>query len=166
MSFSLDLQIQGLDRAMRLVDPARLPRAQRSGMDAAMLQLESEAKQSATRIIYSRPESGEPRSGLYRASLGKGHPQNIHQVSAEQGVFGSRVKHAKIIEEGSKPHVIKPKRGKVLAFKKGGKKVFATQVNHPGTKPYKVLHQAASQGKARIVRAYVQGFQKGFGGSA
>ena len=44
------------------------------------------------------------------------------------------VKYALPLHEGSKPHVIVPVRKKVLAFRKGGKLIFARRVNHPGYK--------------------------------
>lgn len=40
---------------------------------------------------------------------------------------------------GSKPHVIKPKRAKTLRFYSHGKIVYARVVNHPGTRPNKYL---------------------------
>lgn len=36
-------------------------------------------------------------------------------------------------EYGTRPHVIRPKRGKALRFQTGGRVVFARRVNHPGT---------------------------------
>jgi hypothetical protein len=38
-------------------------------------------------------------------------------------------------DKGTKPHVIRPRRGRRLVFVTGGQKVFAKQVNHPGNKP-------------------------------
>lgn len=45
---------------------------------------------------------------------------------------------------GSKPHVIKPKRAKALAFMWKGRKVYAKRVNHPGTNPNNFLERALS----------------------
>lgn len=39
------------------------------------------------------------------------------------------------LQEGTKPHVIKPKDKSVLFFEKGGSKIFAKFVNHPGYSP-------------------------------
>lgn len=46
------------------------------------------------------------------------------------------------IERGTRPHVIRPRRAKVLAFTVGGRRVFARLVNHPGTRAYRVLERA------------------------
>jgi len=41
---------------------------------------------------------------------------------------------ARWTDRGTRPHVIRAKRGKVLVFKVGGRTVFAKQVQHPGYK--------------------------------
>ncbi len=42
--------------------------------------------------------------------------------------------HAIFIEAGTRPHVIKARRGPLLHFKIGGRWISTRQVNHPGTK--------------------------------
>lgn len=37
-------------------------------------------------------------------------------------------------DRGSRPHVILPRRARVLRFESGGMTVFARRVNHPGTR--------------------------------
>lgn len=45
--------------------------------------------------------------------------------------------YAGYVEFGTRAHTIKPRKpGGVLVFTVGGKKVYARQVNHPGTKPH------------------------------
>ncbi len=43
--------------------------------------------------------------------------------------------------DGTRPHIIRPRRKKVLAFylPKAGKVIFAREVHHPGTKPNRFL---------------------------
>jgi hypothetical protein len=49
-------------------------------------------------------------------------------------------KYAAILEKGSRPHIIRPKRpGGFLRFEIQGRIVYARQVRHPGTKPYRFL---------------------------
>jgi hypothetical protein len=43
---------------------------------------------------------------------------------------------------GTRRHIIRAKPGKVLAFPSKGRMVFATQVNHPGTRPNLYLVKA------------------------
>ena len=44
--------------------------------------------------------------------------------------------YASYVREGTRPHVIRPKRGKVLSFywPKANRQMFLPRVNHPGTR--------------------------------
>lgn len=54
--------------------------------------------------------------------------------------IGSEQPHALLHHEGTRPHVIVPRKGSVLVFvSKQGQTVFARRVNHPGTKPNRYL---------------------------
>lgn len=58
-------------------------------------------------------------------------------------ISGSTVDYAIHVHEGTKPHEIVPKRGKVLRFKaKDGRVVYAPRVRHPGAKPRPYLRDA------------------------
>lgn len=48
------------------------------------------------------------------------------RVGAHYGIY---------VDQGTKPHVILPKRKPFLAFQVDGKWVFTKRVNHPGTRP-------------------------------
>lgn len=50
--------------------------------------------------------------------------------------------HALYVEKGTRPHKIKAKPGKKLAFMAGGGMRFAQEVNHPGTEPYRFMEDA------------------------
>lgn len=54
------------------------------------------------------------------------------------------VDYAAVVNDGSRPHVIRPRRAKALRFRIGGRIVYATYVNHPGTKGTKFLDRAVS----------------------
>ena len=64
-------------------------------------------------------------------------------VKQGEAIVGTNVDYAMPIEFGSRPHIITPKNAKVLAFKIGGKLVFAKKVNHPGFKGESFLRYAA-----------------------
>lgn len=64
--------------------------------------------------------------------------------------------YAAYVELGTKPHVIRPRNRKVLAWpaggarlsgsaRRGGKMAFARVVHHPGTKPYPFLVPGAQK---------------------
>lgn len=52
------------------------------------------------------------------------------------------VPYAAVVVEGSRPHIIEPRRKKALRFKSGGETVFAKRVHHPGTKPNPFMETA------------------------
>ena len=60
------------------------------------------------------------------------------------------VKYALPVHEGSRPHIITPKRKSVLAFKIGGKMVFARRVNHPGNKPNKFVERTVNRTESPV----------------
>lgn len=73
------------------------------------------------------------RSGALTDSI-DGRVTSVGNASAT-GVFEATAPHAVYVDEGTKPHVIRPKNGKYLVFPgRGGSTVFAREVNHPGTK--------------------------------
>jgi hypothetical protein len=56
--------------------------------------------------------------------------------------IGSDVVYAPWVNDGTRPHIIRPKNAKVLAFKSGGRTVFAKVVHHPGTRARPFLDRA------------------------
>jgi hypothetical protein len=55
------------------------------------------------------------------------------------------VNYATFVENGTKPHVIRPRNKKALKFKMGGRTVFAAVVNHPGTKAVHFMAKAVRE---------------------
>lgn len=47
------------------------------------------------------------------------------------------------LEEGTRPHIIRPVRGNVLRFEIGGQEIFTTEVRHPGTRANPFLDTVA-----------------------
>lgn len=80
------------------------------------------------------PDGLRVQTGLLRRSIRATKAIVVGGVVAS--AIGSNVKYAAIHEFGgqTKPHIIKAKKGKALAFSIGGRKILATQVKHPGSK--------------------------------
>lgn len=55
------------------------------------------------------------------------------------------VNYATFVENGTAPHVIRPRNAKALKFKIGGRVVFARVVHHPGTKAVHFMARAVRQ---------------------
>lgn len=53
--------------------------------------------------------------------------------------IGSRLSYAYMHHEGTKPHVILPKKAEVLRFSKGTRVIYSRAVYHPGTRPNRYL---------------------------
>lgn len=62
------------------------------------------------------------------------------------------VGYASHVEYGTRPHIIRPKRRRMLRFAMGGRDVFAREVRHPGTRPYRFMRNALD---AKLPRATV-----------
>jgi hypothetical protein len=73
------------------------------------------------------------QTGQLRGSI---HTEQKTIARGLEGRVGSNVKHAKLHHEGTKAHVITPKRrGGSLRFVVRGVTVFAKRVHHPGARP-------------------------------
>lgn len=57
-------------------------------------------------------------------------------------VIGSDVEYAPMVNDGTAPHIIRPKNAKALRFRMGGRIVFAKVVRHPGTRARPFLDRA------------------------
>lgn len=86
------------------------------------------------------------RTGALKRSIG-------HSVSRRGPVVRllmfARARHARFIEEGTRPHVIRPRNARALRFEIGGRVIFAKRVNHPGYAGSKFLSKAVVEELAR-----------------
>ncbi|MCX5326277.1 hypothetical protein [Streptomyces sp. NBC_00120] len=64
-----------------------------------------------------------------------------------QGVIVCDHPAVRYVLDGTRPHIIRPRRKKALRFDVGGRTVFAKVVHHPGTKPNDFLGKALRQGR-------------------
>lgn len=53
--------------------------------------------------------------------------------------------YAEFVNDGTRPHVIRPRQAQVLRFTVGGRVVFARVVHHPGTRPNPFLDRAVRE---------------------
>lgn len=59
-----------------------------------------------------------------------------------QFTVGSDVEYAGFVNDGTRPHQIRPRNASVLRFRVGNRWVYARVVNHPGTRPRPFLDRA------------------------
>lgn len=80
------------------------------------------------------------RSGRLRGSI-KADPPRIFSFRGSLTV-GSDVEYAAAVNDGARPHIIRPRSKQVLRFNVGGRVVFARVVHHPGNKGSHFLDRA------------------------
>ncbi|MFF1834244.1 hypothetical protein ACFVXE_08565 [Streptomyces sp. NPDC058231] len=64
-----------------------------------------------------------------------------------QGVIVCDHPKVRLVLDGTRPHIIRPRRAKALRFEVGGRVVYAAYVRHPGTKPNNFLKRALREGR-------------------
>lgn len=77
--------------------------------------------------------------------LGRSIREGQVRMSGPRTVDGSveaTARYAAPVHEGSRPHIIRPRKAKALRFEIGGRTVFARMVRHPGTKARPFLRNA------------------------
>jgi hypothetical protein len=84
------------------------------------------------------------RTGNLRKSI---HMRHMKDARGQFMWIGSKVDYALAHHEGTRPHTIIPKGGKVLRFTSRGQVVYAHAVNHPGNRANRYLSDAL---KAKI----------------
>ena len=127
-------------RAQLVIDNAQM-RAVLTGKNSAAVQLVQRAqRQTLTRAKITSPvDSGALRNSHVAEPIKVSGDKVTTEISVEGG---AKQDYAMYVHEGTKPHVIKPRRKKVLSWKGPEGRVFATAVNHPGTEPRPWLRNA------------------------
>ena len=72
------------------------------------------------------------KTGALRASI---HMRHTRDSRGQYVIVGSNLHYAYMHHEGTRPHVIRPSRAKMLKFMSRGQMIFAHRALHPGTKP-------------------------------
>jgi hypothetical protein len=76
------------------------------------------------------------RTGNLRRSL---HMRQGLRGRVQYVAVGSNLSYAEAHHEGTRPHRIAPRDGRIMRFNVGGTVVYARRIDHPGTKPRKYL---------------------------
>lgn len=105
------------------------------------LDIAKEAKRLAELELGNHPND-KARTGDYARGF------EVLVTNAKSGQFAFVVRnkkfYAKIIEDGSRAHIIRARRVQYLQFRgRDGRWNKVTVVSHPGTRPFKILNRAA-----------------------
>lgn len=116
----------------------RLDRAalNRTMQNASRRELEIASRQVVNRAKVLAPVD----TGRLRASI----RVESRRTFTFRSVFtvGSDVEYAAMVNDGTRPHQIRPRNAKALRFRVGGRIVYAKVVNHPGTRARPFLDRA------------------------
>ena len=100
----------------------------------------SELREASRQVVNRAKVLCPVDTGRLRASI-RADPPRIFSLRGSVTV-GSDVEYAPWVNDGTRPHVIRPVRAQVLRFNVGGRIVFAKVVNHPGTRARPFLDRA------------------------
>lgn len=120
------------------------------------LGLLAEAEAKAARREVKRTLVNIEAGAKVRAPVDTGrlHGSIAHETERDglSGVAGTNVEYAPDVEFGTRPHEIRPKTKKALAFVVDGKKVVRKVVHHPGTRAQPFLFPAFEEERPKHLR--------------
>lgn len=100
----------------------------------------SELREASRQVVQRAKVLAPVRTGRLRSSI-RAEPPRIFSLRGSVTV-GSDLEYAGYVNDGTAPHVIRPRRRRALRFIVGGRVVFARRVNHPGTRANPFLDRA------------------------
>lgn len=104
---------------------------------ASRQELETASRQAVNRARVLAPvDTGRLRSSIRVEARRTITLRSVYTI-------GSDVYYAAYVNDGTRPHIIRPRRpGGVLRFQAGGRTVYARVVHHPGTRARPFLDRA------------------------
>lgn len=100
----------------------------------------SELREASRQVVNRARVLAPVRTGRLRSSI-RAEPPRFFSLRGSVSV-GSDLEYAGFVNDGTRPHQIRPRNAQVLRFNVGGRVVFARVVNHPGTKARPFLDRA------------------------
>lgn len=113
------------------------------------------------RVILDRSDLRRAANQANRAELREGARQVVNRakiltpvdtgrlrssiksnVNGDRATIETNVSYAPYVHDGTRPHIIRPRRRPALRFRVGGQVVFARVVHHPGTRARPFLVRA------------------------
>lgn len=88
------------------------------------------------------------RTGLLRGSIRGGvHPRADGMIAEVIAGIPGRTRYTMFEHDGTRAHIIRPRRRQALRFVTGGRVVYARRVVHPGTTGSRFLVKALEHGR-------------------
>lgn len=100
----------------------------------------SEGEAAARQVVNRAKILAPVDTGRLRASI---RVERRRTLALRQiWTVGSDVEYAPMVHDGTRPHIIRPRRAQALRFRVGGRVVYARVVHHPGTRARPFLDRA------------------------
>jgi hypothetical protein len=81
----------------------------------------------------------------------------VKEVGDREATINALASYAMYVVKGTRPHIIRPTNGSVLAFQgANGKMIFTRLVHHPGTKPNPFMQKAAEDARGKAEEVFAQ----------
>lgn len=128
-----------------------------------------EVQQEAAINIMNDAKMLAPGTGEYRESI-KVSETKVTENSIETEIYtdatvssleGQKYNLGYLLENGTNPHTILPKRSNVLVFEINGETIYAKRVNHPGTDAQPHFIPALQRNKSKYKKEIVKSILKG-----
>jgi hypothetical protein len=105
------------------------------------------ASLATTEVRKVADERVKTRTGAYKRGI------SSRLVSGDRVEVRASAPHSIFLERGTRPHRIVPRReGGFLRFTVGNKVVYSRGVNHPGTRPYRILEDGVRRAGRQLNR--------------
>jgi hypothetical protein len=151
------VKIEGFEEADKLLgkiaDPERRNQAFVGGLKAASQLVVSRAKELVPAPGYP---GDKPGLKALRNTLGHIVKQYTSAFVAIIGPQRPAGAHGHLVEGGTRPHVIKSRLHKALAFRS----IMRKEINHPGARPKPFLSPAATDTRPQQEAAIIEGINK------
>lgn len=145
MANNFSIKINGLDSL--IANSKRAGPQFTQGLKVAMRDSVLLTQNNASKIVPGRFKN---QTGNLRRSIS----QKVFGADKGLVFVNDTAPYGEYVEFGTKPHVIRPKNRKMLAFKSNGITIFAKKINHPGSKPYPFMEPAFQESQPQIERIY------------
>lgn len=125
--------------------------------------LRSTEEQLLSRILAVIEANSKRKAPVKTGNLRRTITSRVERPGV-RGVVGTNARYARPVHEGSRAHLIRPKRARALRFKKGNNVMYTRLVRHPGTRgqPFLLEGLAASRDSIRdLLRGSGQAFLSG-----
>lgn len=104
----------------------------------------SELRRVGPAVVNRAKVLAPVRTGRLRAAIGPARYSRTWTLRP-QVTIDVNVDYAGFVNDGTRPHIIRPKNKRALRFVVDGRVVFATVVHHPGTRAKPFMDRAVAE---------------------